>query len=172
MRALGLIWVSRVYPLLGLSSCRSGSGQPSGRLWPSCDSSLDQAPGARSPTSGPGLVAWRCLGANPPPLDRNEGSSPRSASSAPDAPRQVEHFNSRAEPQQKLRRQQRYVMARDAIDLDEIATPELLDPCQGPHSGLCSWNVLRTITGLVNGDHASFTLRPLLPDHRGERVWY
>jgi hypothetical protein len=32
------------------------------------------------------------------------------------------------EPQQKCRRQQRYMMAGGTIDLDEIAMPEILDP--------------------------------------------
>jgi hypothetical protein len=36
------------------------------------------------------------------------------------------------------------MMAGGAIDLDEIAAPEILDPSQvqGLHSGLRSWNVL------------------------------
>jgi len=33
------------------------------------------------------------------PLDRNDGSSPRSASAAPDARPQVEHLGLRAEPE-------------------------------------------------------------------------
>jgi hypothetical protein len=58
-------------------------------------------------------------------------------------------------------------MAGGKIDLDEIAAPEILDPCQveGLQS-LRSGNVLWAITHLVNRDHASFTLPPLLPDHR------
>ena len=33
------------------------------------------------------------------PLDRNDGSSPRSASAAPDAPLEIEHLGLRAEPE-------------------------------------------------------------------------
>jgi hypothetical protein len=46
------------------------------------------------------------------------------------------------------------MMAGGTIDLDEIAMPEILDPRQvkGLHSSLCSWNVLRALRGLVNGD--------------------
>jgi hypothetical protein len=44
------------------------------------------------------------------------------------------------------------MMAGGAIDLDEIATPEILDPRQvkGLHSGLCSLNVLGALAGFVN----------------------
>jgi hypothetical protein len=63
------------------------------------------------------------------------------------------------EPQQKLRRKQRNVMAGGTIDLDEIATPEVLDPRQvkGLHSGRCSRNVLGALAGLVNRDHTLAT---------------
>jgi hypothetical protein len=97
-----------------------------------------------------------CIGScdRPPPLDRHDGSSPRSASAA--SKRQLAHLGLRAQPEpyQKLRRQQRHVRAGGAIDLDEIATPEILDPRQvkGLHFGLCSRNVLRTLAGFVNGD--------------------
>jgi hypothetical protein len=65
------------------------------------------------------------------PLDRHDGSSPCSASPAPDPLLEIEHLGLRAEPkpQQKLRRQQRDVIAGGAIDLDEVALPETLDPC-------------------------------------------
>jgi hypothetical protein len=45
-------------------------------------------------------------------------------------------------------------MAGGAIDLDEIATPEILDPRQvkGLNSGLCSRIVLGRLVGFVNGD--------------------
>jgi hypothetical protein len=45
------------------------------------------------------------------------------------------------------------MMAGDTIDLDEIATPEILDPRQvkGLHSGLCSCNVLGALAVFVNG---------------------
>jgi hypothetical protein len=45
--------------------------------------------------------------------------------------------------------------AGGTIDLNEIATPEILDPRQvkGLHSGLCTRNVLRALAGVVNGDH-------------------
>jgi hypothetical protein len=63
-----------------------------------------------------------------PPLDRHDGSAPRSASAAANPRLQVEHLGLSAnpEPQQKFRRQQRNVMASSAIDLDEIAAPEIL----------------------------------------------
>jgi hypothetical protein len=66
----------------------------------------------------------------PPPLDRNDGSSPRSASAAPNALLEVEHLGLRAQPasEQKSRRKQRNVMADGAIDLHEVALPEILDP--------------------------------------------
>jgi hypothetical protein len=43
------------------------------------------------------------------------------------------------------------------IDLDEVTTPQILNPrqIQGLHSGLRSWNCP---PGLVNRDHASLTL--------------
>jgi hypothetical protein len=34
-----------------------------------------------------------------PPLDRNDGSFPRSASAAPDAPLEIKHLGLRAEPE-------------------------------------------------------------------------
>jgi hypothetical protein len=42
------------------------------------------------------------------------------------------------------------VLAGGAIDLDEIASPKILDPWL--HSDLCSWNVL-TAAGFVNANH-------------------
>jgi hypothetical protein len=50
-------------------------------------------------------------------------------------------------------------MADGAIDLDEIATPEILYPRQvkGLHSGLRSWNVLGALAGFVNGDRPILT---------------
>jgi len=59
----------------------------------------------------------------------------------------------------RIRRAQRDVMAGNTIELDEIAPPEILDPrhVQGHHSrDLCSWNVLRTLAGLVNDDRALY----------------
>jgi hypothetical protein len=46
-------------------------------------------------------------------------------------------------------------MAAGAIDLDEIATPEVLDPRQveGLHSSLRSRNVLRVLRSLANCAH-------------------
>jgi hypothetical protein len=86
-----------------------------------------------------------------PPFDRNDSPSPRSTTAAPHPRFEIEHLGLRAEPepQKKVRPQQRDVMAGSAIDLDEIATPEILDPCQveGLHSGLCSWYVLRADHG-------------------------
>ena len=76
------------------------------------------------PTGRAGLLALTS------PLDRNDGSPPRSASAAADPARDIKHLDPRAEPElhQKVRHQQRDMMAGGAIDLDEIATPEILDP--------------------------------------------
>jgi hypothetical protein len=65
-----------------------------------------------------------------PPLDRDDRPSLRAASAAPDAPLEIKHLGLRAEgePPQELWRQQRYVMAGGAIDPEEIATTEILDP--------------------------------------------
>jgi hypothetical protein len=69
----------------------------------------------------------------PSPFDRHNGSSLRSAAAAPDAILEIEDLGLRdqPEPQQKFRRQQRDVMAGGTIDLDEIATPEILNPSGG-----------------------------------------
>jgi hypothetical protein len=44
------------------------------------------------------------------------------------------------------------MMAGCAIDLDEIATPEIRDPrqVQGLHSDLCSWNVRGMLARFVD----------------------
>jgi hypothetical protein len=103
-----------------------------------CRRIFDQAPDAQSHDL-PHLVARvgccpgsRAARALAPPLDRNDGPSPRSASAAPDALFEVEHLGPGAQtvPEQKLRRQQRDMMAGGAIDLDEIAMPKILDPRQ------------------------------------------
>jgi hypothetical protein len=77
------------------------------------------------------------------------------AAAAPKPPLEVKHLGPRVEPepQQKVRREHRDMMAGGAIDLDEIATSEILVTCQrqGLHSGLRSRNVLRALAGLVNG---------------------
>jgi hypothetical protein len=67
-----------------------------------------------------------------PPLDRCDGSAPRSTAAAPAPPLEVEHLGpgGEPEPEQKVGRQQRGMMAGGTIDLDEIATPEILDPRQ------------------------------------------
>ena len=59
------------------------------------------------------------------PLDRNNGSHPRSTTAAPDAPLEIEHLRPSAEPEQphELRRQQRHVMTSGAIHLYEVAPP-------------------------------------------------
>ena len=59
------------------------------------------------------------------PLDRNNGSHPRSTTAAPDAPLEVEYLRPSAEPEQphELRRQQRHVMTSGAIHLYEVAPP-------------------------------------------------
>ena len=94
-----------------------------------------------------------------PPLDRHDRSSPRSASAAPDAPLEIRHLGLTVEPEppQELRRQQRHVMAGGAIDPEEIATPEIVDPrqVQRQHPGLRSRNVLRALADLVNGTQPS-----------------
>jgi hypothetical protein len=67
-------------------------------------------------------------------------------------------LRAKPEPRQEVRRQQRDVMAGSAIDLDEIATPEILNPRQV--QGLyimrrCSRNALNAgPTGIVNADQA------------------
>jgi hypothetical protein len=70
------------------------------------------------------------LGDRPPSLDRNDGSSPRSAPAAPDAPFEIENLRAGAEhePQQGIRPQQGDAMAGGAIDLHDIAAPEVFDP--------------------------------------------
>jgi hypothetical protein len=69
---------------------------------------------------------------------------------------EVEHLDVRPkpEPKKELGRQQRDVMARSAIDLHEIAAPEVLDPhqVQRQYSGPRSWNVLGIPASLVSGD--------------------
>jgi hypothetical protein len=89
-----------------------------------------------------------------PRLDRNDGPTPRSAAATPDPLFEIEHLGLRAEaePEQKVGPQQRDVMASGAIDLDEIATPEILDPrqVQGLHSDLCSWNVRGMLARFVD----------------------
>jgi hypothetical protein len=82
----------------------------------------------RQPTAGPwGGYTLRAL---PPPLDRNHGSPSLSTPTAPDPVLEVEHLGlgAKPEPQQKLRREQRDVVASRAIDLDEVALPEILNP--------------------------------------------
>jgi hypothetical protein len=63
-----------------------------------------------------------------PPLDRDDSSSPCSASAASNPRLQVVHLGLRAkpEPQGKVRRQQRHMLAGGASDLDEIASPQVL----------------------------------------------
>jgi hypothetical protein len=72
--------------------------------------------GTRSALLEAGPRGGYTLGAPPAPLDRNDGSPPCSASPAPDPLFEIEHLGLRAEPkpQQKLRREQRGVMAGDA----------------------------------------------------------
>ena len=41
-----------------------------------------------------------------------------------------DHLGAEPEPQQEVRCEQRDVMAGGAIDLHDIAAPEILDPCQ------------------------------------------
>jgi hypothetical protein len=105
------------------------------------------------------LAKINVLSAPALPLHRHDSASPRSAPATPNAPFEIENLGVGAEPepQQKLRRQPRDVVAGRTIDLDEITTPQILNPrqIQGLHSGLRSWNCPR---GLVNRDHASLTL--------------
>ena len=73
-----------------------------------------------------------CAGspALPAPPYRNRSASFLSASPAPDPLFEVEHLGlgAESEPQQKLWREQRHMMAGGAIDLDEIAPSS----CQRP----------------------------------------
>ena len=114
----------------------------------------DQEPGARSGCEGrlPGnrevATGQKCTGSSArlPPLDRNRSSSFLSTSPAPDPLFEVEHLRLgiEAEPQQKLWREQRHMMAGGTIDLHEVALPEVLDPrgVKGKHSRtFCSWYV-------------------------------
>jgi len=68
------------------------------------------------------------------PLDRNDGSSPRSAPAASDPGYEIEHLGVRTElelQQGRRRRQQRYVMAGGRrIQLYQVAPPEIFDPRQ------------------------------------------
>ena len=54
------------------------------------------------------------------------------APSAPEPPFEVENLGRGAQsgPEQRLRRQQRDMVAGGAIDLDEVTLPEILDPCR------------------------------------------
>jgi hypothetical protein len=94
--------------------------------------------GAPSPRQGMGSDR-ECAGspALPAPLDRNHSSSFLSAPSAPDPLFEVEHLGLGAEPepQQKLWREQRHIMAGCTIDLHEVALPEVVDPrgVEGKH---------------------------------------
>jgi hypothetical protein len=71
-----------------------------------------------------------------PPLDRHHRPSPRSTTATSNPSFEIEHLSLRAEPepQQEVRPQQGDVMAGSTIDLDEIASPKILDPrqVQGP----------------------------------------
>jgi hypothetical protein len=66
----------------------------------------------------------------PPPLHGNHRSPLPPAPAAPEPPFEVENLcrGAQPDPQQSLRRQQRDVMAGGAIDLDEVALSEILDP--------------------------------------------
>jgi len=103
--------------------------------------------GARGKPGSPALA---------PPLDRHDGPPFRSASAAPEAPLEIEHLGVRAkpEPKKELACQHRDVMAGGAIDLDELALPEVPDSgqVQRQHSGFRSWNVLGLPARLVNRD--------------------
>jgi hypothetical protein len=65
------------------------------------------------------------------------------------------------------------VIAGCAIDLDEIATPEILDPrqVQGLHSDLCSWNVRGMLARFVEEcSRASSTNAATWPPMCGHRA--
>jgi hypothetical protein len=64
------------------------------------------------------------------PLYRHDSPTPHAAASTPHAILEVEHLALRpeAEPRQEYWREQRCLRARGAIDFDEIARHEILDP--------------------------------------------
>lgn len=76
------------------------------------------------------LAKINVLSAPALPLHRHDSASPRSAPATPNAPFEIENLGVGAEPepQQKVRRQQRHMVADSAIDLHEVAMPEFLDP--------------------------------------------
>jgi hypothetical protein len=115
----------------------------------------------------PARPAWeRCRRCPPKP-----GAAP---SRAPHprhlTPLEAEHLGKRAkpEPKRELGRQQSDLMAGGAINLDELALLEILDPghAQREHSGLRSWNALRMLVGLDKGDWPRTTV-PLVPHPHG-----
>ena len=66
-------------------------------------------------------------------MGRLTAGGARNAAVAPEpepVPFQIEHLECGAlsEPQEGVRRQQRDVLTGGAIDLDEVASPEILDP--------------------------------------------
>ena len=67
---------------------------------------------------------------SPAPPDRNDSSSPSLRTRGTGPAFEIENFGlgAETEPQQEIRRQQRDVVAGSTIDLDEITTPEILDP--------------------------------------------
>src|ERR1700674_380631 len=73
---------------------------------------------------------WLASRALPPPFHRNHRPPLPPAPAAPEPPFEIEYLGRGAQsaPQQGLRRQQRDMLAGGAIDLDEIARPEILDP--------------------------------------------
>jgi hypothetical protein len=65
-----------------------------------------------------------------PPPDRNNRPPLPAATPTPQPPFEIEDLRAGAQsyPQQSLRRQQRDMVTGGAIDLDEVARPEVLDP--------------------------------------------
>jgi hypothetical protein len=91
---------------------------------------------------------------SPAPPDRNDSSSPSLRTRGTGPAFEIENFGlgAETEPQQEIRRQQRDVVAGSTIDLDEVTTPEILDPCRVKrlHSGHVPGMFYRALAGLVN----------------------
>jgi hypothetical protein len=70
-----------------------------------------------------------CLRGMLSPFDRHDGSASNTTFTTSDSVLQIEHSVARFQPKpsQECRSQQRRVSAGDAIDLDEIPRPEILD---------------------------------------------
>jgi hypothetical protein len=103
----------------GVEMIPPSGAAPSSEHWP--------APEVRTVLAGTGPLLSGVL---PPPLQRNHRPPLGSAPAAPEPVLEVENLRAEAQsdPEEGLRRQQRDVVAGGAIDLDEVALPEILDP--------------------------------------------